>query len=158
MVALAGSLLLAACGDDDSDDGEAAGVTAVDQDATGGDEDSGASDEGDDGAECSIGVCVDELTDELSAIPMPDSVDEIAESFDAPDRYSQDAYFNVPFSELVDFYETELPAAGFEITQSNGSGDTHTIEFVDPDGRNGSLFIRTAASHESQVGYEIFKS
>ncbi len=55
------------------------------------------------------------------------------------------------------FYDAELPAAGFQITDASGSSDFCTIELLDPEGHEGSLRMwMAAAPHAAQMSIEIW--
>ena len=94
-------------------------------------------------------------------MPLPPSADEFAAPSgevvrDARGTIAQTVFFVVEPAEVIAFYESELPAAGFEITRSDGDDAFRTFSVVTPDGWNGQLIIRGAVDpHGTQMGIEI---
>ncbi|HSJ29167.1 MAG TPA: hypothetical protein VLB67_13245 [Acidimicrobiia bacterium] len=108
-------------------------------------------------------VTLDDLIDELSAVPLPDGT-VIGFGDVYPDRASQDAYTDLPVGDAVRFFLEALPAAGFEIT-SGGTAQTaedvleyvsQSVSFIDPDGNRGDIGIREGAFAPSQLNIQIF--
>jgi hypothetical protein len=110
--------------------------------------------------DCRIGVCAGGLIPELAAVPLPESADQFgvgsADPNDSRGSARQDVYFLEGPIELAEFYEAALPGAGFEITDSEGGGEFHTFEIIDPDGHGGVLNIRSAGTHPGQMYIEIY--
>lgn len=119
---------------------------------------------GDPTGECTIGpvvgddsFCADALIDELATVPLPDFADQLGPGnvYPSDGRAGQNVYFSQPVEDVVAFYEEALPAADFEITDAYGGEGIFTFEFLDPEGSDGSLLIRTVATHPSQMSIQI---
>lgn len=108
----------------------------------------------------------DGLIPELTGIPLPEGpvVFEVgsAHSADIDPRETaiQTVHFTIPPQELLDFYLTALPTAGFEI---KGSVDAFAeasrahIEFTETSGKPGRLFFRPGAWSESQMRINLYR-
>lgn len=161
VVGIGAALVLAGCGSSgEVGDGAAAPSTEVadEQEAQASPGDDGGAAAG--GEDCTSGMsCADGLIAELAVFPVPETVDEFGTgSPDMGGRSLQTLFLDATPDEAAAFYEAALADAGFEVTPRDVMGtDEHQWDLVAPDGRPGSIWIRTASSHPTQVklGLEV---
>ena len=108
----------------------------------------------------------DGLIPELAGIPLPEGpvVFELgsAHSADIDPRETaiQTVHFTIAPHELLDFYLTALPSAGFKVKSSLDAfaeASQAIIEFTDVNGRPGRLFFNPGAWSESQVRINLHR-
>lgn len=109
----------------------------------------------------------DGLIPELTGIPLPEGpvVFEVgvAHSADIDPRETaiQTVHFTISPQELLGFYLTTLPSAGFKVKSSVDAfaeASRAIIEFTDANGIPGRLFFRPGAWSESQMSINLFRS
>ena len=109
----------------------------------------------------------DGLIPELTGIPLPEGpvVFEVgvAHSADIDPRETaiQTVHFTISPQELLGFYLTTLPSAGFKVKSSLDAfaeASRAIIEFTDANGIPGRLFFRPGAWSESQMNINLFRS
>lgn len=109
----------------------------------------------------------DGLIPELTGIPLPEGpvVFEVgvAHSADIDPRETaiQTVHFTISPQELLGFYLTTLPSAGFKVKSSVDAfaeASRAIIEFTDASGIPGRLFFRPGAWSESQMNINLFRS
>ena len=109
----------------------------------------------------------DGLIPELSGIPLPEGPVVFeggsAHSADIDPRETaiQTVHFTIPPQELLDFYLTALPLAGFKVISSLDAfaeASRANIEFTDANGIPGRLFFRPGAWSKSQMRINLYRS
>jgi hypothetical protein len=164
----AGILVLGGCsGEDDSSSSADEGTTSVQE---GGEEtatDPAAVDVPE-GFDVPEGVpLADGLIPELAEIPLPVGpvVFEVGVAYDAAtdprETASQRVHFTISPQEVLDFYYRALPEAKFMIDSEPVdavAGQQTVIEFTDPDGLPGRIFVSSGAWSDSQININLFRS
>lgn len=162
---MAGVLVLGGCGGDDSSTDD--GSTAVQEETVAPDTETVEVPAGFDIPE---GVpLADGLIPELAEIPLPDgpAVFSVGSANDADvdprETAQQQVHFTISPTDVVDFYVTELPASGFVVDSAPDPADAAggqqvVIEFTDPDGLPGRIFVSPGAWSESQININLFRS
>lgn len=109
----------------------------------------------------------DGLIPELTGIPLPEGpvVFEVgsAHSADIDPRETaiQTVHFTISPQELLDFYLTAFPSAGFKVESSLDAfaeASRAIIEFTDANGIPGRLFFRPGVWSESQMSINLYRS
>ena len=107
------------------------------------------------------------LIPELAEIPLPaePAVFEVGVAYDAEtdprETAQQQVHFTISPQEVLDFYYRALPEEGFVIDSEPVDaveGQQVVIEFTDPDGLPGRIFVSTGAWSESQININLFLS
>lgn len=161
----AGVLVLGGCSSgDDAATSTDEGSTAVEESAT------PAPDAVDvpEGFDVPEGVpLADGLIPELAEIPLPDgpAVFEVGVAYDAAtdprETAQQQVHFTISPQEVLDFYYRALPEEGFVIDSEPVdavAGQQVAIEFTDPAGLPGRIFVSSGAWSASQININLFRS
>lgn len=112
-------------------------------------------------SDCRSGmICVDALAPQLAVVPLPSSADEFGAPFGPENNprgtIAQSVFFLADPAEVIAYYESELPSAGFEITREEGDDASRAFLVETPDGSSGYLSIRGAVDpHGAQMSIEI---
>ncbi len=144
-------LTLSACGADEP--GEFVAPAAGSTDPT--TSDAGVSVDADDGGSletrggCPVDKCDDAVLEELTGIPLPDFVEAYA--YGTTERSDglavQQFFLRASVAEGGAFFDANLEAAGFEITFNYVDDVSYAVNFIDPQGRAGSITIGAREFH-----------